>query len=88
LERIEEISSLITRQKNVLRDLEKSRSHLRRQLNSTLDPIARLPLELSSDIFQRCLPMSSYPDPHYAPMLFLNVCHSWTEIALSTPSLW
>ncbi|KAJ7788284.1 hypothetical protein B0H14DRAFT_2949431, partial [Mycena olivaceomarginata] len=74
--------------KNVLRDLEKSRSHLRRQLNATLDPIARLPLELSSDIFQRCLPMSSYPDPHYAPMLFLNVCHSWTEIALSTPSLW
>ncbi|KAJ7865768.1 hypothetical protein B0H14DRAFT_2347790, partial [Mycena olivaceomarginata] len=86
--RIEEVSFLIAAQKSVLSELEKRRSDLRRQLNAILDPMTRLPLEVSSDIFQRCLQMSSYPDPRYAPMLFLNVCHTWADIALSTPSLW
>ncbi|KAF7364699.1 F-box domain-containing protein [Mycena venus] len=90
LARIEELSSAIERQKQVLRDLETSRSDARRDLNVLCDPIARLPLEISSAIFFRCLPVDRYPRPnrHNAPMLFLRVCRLWSEIALATPALW
>ncbi|KAJ7133519.1 hypothetical protein C8R44DRAFT_977643 [Mycena epipterygia] len=84
---IADLSSAIDRQKQVLRDLEQKRSDARRDLNSLLDPMARLPLEISSDIFMHCL-TTSEPDPNAAPMVFLSVCHLWSHIALSTPSLW
>ncbi|KAJ6531280.1 hypothetical protein B0H19DRAFT_1191047 [Mycena capillaripes] len=75
-------------QKEVLKKLECEKSLAQRQLNTVLDPMARLPLEISSEIFLQCLP----PFPEYGsvqvPMLFLNVCNSWTDIALSTPALW
>jgi hypothetical protein len=78
------ISSVI-RQKHH-RDVETSRA--RRERNAIYDPMARLPLEISSDIFMRCLPRSPRPNCHEAPLIFLNICHLWSFIALSTPSLW
>ncbi|KAJ6453083.1 hypothetical protein C8R45DRAFT_847301, partial [Mycena sanguinolenta] len=92
--RINELSSAIERQKQIIKDLEISRSDARRELNSIRDPVARLPFEISSDIFLRCLPASDWystpiqPNYYYAPILFLRVCHLWSEIALATPSLW
>ncbi|KAJ7133402.1 hypothetical protein C8R44DRAFT_730567 [Mycena epipterygia] len=87
--RIEELSLDITRQKEVLRELEQKRSDARSELNAVLDPMARLPLEVSSDIFTHCLPSApQHPDPSAAPMIFLSVCHLWSRIALATPSLW
>ncbi|KAJ7102813.1 hypothetical protein C8R44DRAFT_347035 [Mycena epipterygia] len=53
-----------------------------------LDPVARLPLEISSEIFIRCLPPLPKPGAFQVPMLFLNICNAWTDIALSTPALW
>ncbi|KAJ7120409.1 hypothetical protein C8R43DRAFT_853873, partial [Mycena crocata] len=52
------------------------------------DPVAKLPLELSSDIFLRCLPDDPAPNEAVAPMLLLRVCHAWSDIALSTALLW
>ncbi|KAJ6544613.1 hypothetical protein DFH09DRAFT_928274, partial [Mycena vulgaris] len=86
--RIEEISLAITRQKEILRDLEQTKSDAQSELNNILDPMARLPLELSSDIFLRCLPDKPIPRARFAPLLFLNVCRSWSKIAISTPRLW
>ncbi|KAJ7204619.1 hypothetical protein C8J57DRAFT_1100717, partial [Mycena rebaudengoi] len=86
--RLGELASSITLQKKVLHDLEHSRAATRRQLNTILDPIARLPLEITSDIFMRCLPEVCRPNARTAPILFLNVCATWAEIALSTPALW
>ncbi|KAJ6453138.1 hypothetical protein C8R45DRAFT_847288, partial [Mycena sanguinolenta] len=86
--RIDEISLAIKRQKQGLRDLEKSRSAARRQLNATLDPIALLPVEISSEIFVQCLSNSPRPHTSEAPLLFLRVCHLWANIAIATPSLW
>ncbi|KAJ7635411.1 hypothetical protein FB45DRAFT_1002706 [Roridomyces roridus] len=84
-----EISKAIEVQNFVLRDLEKQRRTLRSQLNSILDPFARLPLEISSDILLRCLPKRAAKlAPSEPPTIFLNVCHSWRSIALSTPALW
>ncbi|KAJ6544577.1 hypothetical protein DFH09DRAFT_1367791 [Mycena vulgaris] len=86
--RIDELCLAITRQKEVLRDLENSKRDALGDLNSILDPMARLPVELSSDIFLRCLPDKPFPHAKYAPLLLLNVCRSWSEITISTPSLW
>ncbi|KAJ7649901.1 hypothetical protein FB45DRAFT_5696 [Roridomyces roridus] len=91
---IAQISLEIKRQKDVLRKLESSKSLLQRQLNASRDPIARLPVELSSDIFLQCLPSNRgrreyhQARAHLAPLLLLNICHHWTNIALSTPALW
>ncbi|KAJ7649911.1 hypothetical protein FB45DRAFT_5733 [Roridomyces roridus] len=90
---IEQISLEIERQKVVLRKLESDKSLLQQQLNAERDPIARLPLEISSDIFLQCLPLPSdhgclQPKAHLAPLLLLNICNIWTNIACSTPALW
>jgi hypothetical protein len=82
---------MIDLQKEVLRQLEQRKRASQRQLNAFRDPLAGLPLELSSEIFVQCLPQYGYhvsPDARIAPMLFLQVCNAWAEIALSTPKLW
>ncbi|KAJ7774949.1 hypothetical protein B0H16DRAFT_1408086, partial [Mycena metata] len=88
--RIDELSAEIERQKNILDQLERSRKVAYRQLNAIRDPVARLPLEISSEIFLQCLSLSPRPpaDPRVAPMLLLNICNAWTNIALSNPALW
>ncbi|KAJ7678784.1 hypothetical protein B0H17DRAFT_1182298 [Mycena rosella] len=88
--RIETVSGEIDRQKEVLKKLERSKSALQRQLNAVRDPVTRLPLEISSEIFIQCLPSSSNPQPgaRDIPMLFLNICNAWTDIALSNLALW
>ncbi|KAJ6510638.1 hypothetical protein C8R45DRAFT_964707 [Mycena sanguinolenta] len=52
--------------------------------------MARLPLEISSEIFLQGLDSDTFgrPGPYYAPLLFLNICNTWTTIALSAPALW
>ncbi|KAJ7506884.1 hypothetical protein B0H11DRAFT_1903639 [Mycena galericulata] len=75
---IKEISSANTRRREVLRDL-----------NLIFDPMARLPVEISSDISVRCLHTGpAPPDPREVPMILLRICHSWRNLALSIPSLW
>ncbi|KAJ6544587.1 hypothetical protein DFH09DRAFT_1282294 [Mycena vulgaris] len=86
--RIAELSSSIDRQKQLLRDLERQKSDAQRDVNGILDPMARLPFEISSYIFTQCLPSSPHPDPLSAPTLLLTICRSWTNIALATPALW
>ncbi|KAJ7723013.1 hypothetical protein DFH07DRAFT_283749 [Mycena maculata] len=86
--RIEKISADIDLQKEVLKKLEHSKAITQRQLNAVRDPVARLPFEISSEIFIQCLPSRPEPGLHHIPMILLNICHTWTEIALSTPALW
>jgi hypothetical protein len=86
--RIVKISADIDLQKKVLEQLVKDKSAVQRQLNAVQDPVARLPLEISSKIFLECIPLPPIPGARFAPMLLLNVCHSWTNIALSTGALW
>ncbi|KAJ7457988.1 hypothetical protein B0H11DRAFT_1873461 [Mycena galericulata] len=88
-ERIAKISTDIELQKAVLRKLEHSKILVQRQLNSVRDPVARLPLEISSEIFIQCLPpLPVPPGARHVPMLLLNICNAWSDIALSTPALW
>ncbi|KAJ7449979.1 hypothetical protein B0H11DRAFT_1877557, partial [Mycena galericulata] len=85
---IEDISADIERQEEVLRQLRYSKCAAQRRLNAIRDPVARLPLEISSSIFVDSLERFPEPGARDAPMLFLNVCCAWTSIALSTPELW
>ncbi|KAJ6525040.1 hypothetical protein DFH09DRAFT_1046625, partial [Mycena vulgaris] len=86
--RIQELSADIDRQREVLRKLEHSKSAAQRQLNEVRNPLARLPFDISSDIFIQCLPPRPHPGAHHAPMLLLNICNAWTEIVIATPALW
>ncbi|KAJ7666933.1 hypothetical protein DFH06DRAFT_1040463 [Mycena polygramma] len=85
---IAKLSTEIDLQKQVLEDLERDKSFMQGQLNVVLDPVARLPLEISSEIFLHSLPSFPEPGNEHVPMLFLNICHAWADIALSTPELW
>ncbi|KAF7328768.1 F-box domain-containing protein [Mycena venus] len=88
--RIEKLSSEIQLQKDsgILIELERDKRLIQRQLNAVLDPVARLPVEISSEIFLQSL--SPFPEPslRHSPMLLLNICNAWSDIALSTPELW
>ncbi|KAJ7275110.1 hypothetical protein C8J57DRAFT_1714809 [Mycena rebaudengoi] len=86
--RLGELASSAALQRKIPDDLERSRADTQRQLNTILDPIARLPFEISSNIFLHCLPEVCRLNARTAPILFLNVCATWAEIALSTPALW
>ncbi|KAJ7853683.1 hypothetical protein B0H14DRAFT_3136792 [Mycena olivaceomarginata] len=88
--RIDELSSAIDLQKALLKKLEDDRSFSQRQLNALMDPMARLPLEISSEIFLQTLDpfLRARPGAYYIPMLLLNICNTWTAIALATPALW
>ncbi|KAJ7208441.1 hypothetical protein B0H12DRAFT_1330165 [Mycena haematopus] len=86
--RIMELDTEIDLQMELLKKLQHDKSLVQRQLNAVLDPIARLPLEISSEIFLQSLspfPFLGSADP---PTLLLNICHAWSTIALSTPDLW
>ncbi|KAF7375508.1 F-box domain-containing protein [Mycena sanguinolenta] len=66
----------------LVENLEADKKAVQRQLNAALDPIAHLPLEISSDIFRQSHALRR------VPTVILNVCNAWTEIALATPALW
>ncbi|KAJ6558227.1 hypothetical protein B0H19DRAFT_132460 [Mycena capillaripes] len=86
--RIAKLSAEIELHKDVLKKLEQDKSLVQRQLNAVLDPVAQLPLEISSEIFLQSLPILPKPGLNNVPMLLLNICSAWTDIALSTPDLW
>ncbi|KAJ7457969.1 hypothetical protein B0H11DRAFT_2243178 [Mycena galericulata] len=85
---IQDLSGEIELQKVVLKTLEDSKVLAQRQLNAVLDPVARLPFEISSEIFLQCIPPQPEPKSDDAPLLLLSICSAWTDIALATPALW
>ncbi|KAJ7784489.1 hypothetical protein B0H16DRAFT_299565 [Mycena metata] len=92
LARIDAVSADIKNQKEVLKQLQRDKSYLQRQLNNVHDLIARFPIEISSEIFLHCLPFGRFYGPqsqvHTTPILLLNVCNTWSDIVMSTPELW
>ncbi|KAJ6477621.1 hypothetical protein C8R45DRAFT_1076862 [Mycena sanguinolenta] len=85
--RIVTLGSEIELQIKLLKKLESDKIRALRQLNAALDPVARLPLEISSEIFSHSLAASSTGKQDY-PTGLLRICNAWTNIALSTPRLW
>ncbi|KAK7000405.1 hypothetical protein R3P38DRAFT_3219305 [Favolaschia claudopus] len=98
---IEELTATITEAERTSRttrmlDLTFELNEAQRKLNSFVDPIARLPLEIQSHIFLYVLHSEdqlghvSIPraNSRLPPMGFLSVSCLWRDIALSSPNLW
>ncbi|KAJ7310868.1 hypothetical protein DFH08DRAFT_974267 [Mycena albidolilacea] len=92
--RIDEISAEIVLQKTLLKKLEQDRNLVQRQLNAVVDPVSPLPL---GDLSLVSRPRPSHPGApeslpelgaHRVPMLLMNICNTWSAIALATPALW
>ncbi|KAJ7473052.1 hypothetical protein B0H11DRAFT_2282593 [Mycena galericulata] len=66
----------------------------RRELETTLSsfsyPVHDAPVEIIRHILIHCLPADGRvrPLPHLAPLLLVQICQRWREIALSTFQLW
>ncbi|KAJ6477593.1 hypothetical protein C8R45DRAFT_363202 [Mycena sanguinolenta] len=75
-------------QKKFLKKLEEDRILALRQLNIALDPVARLPFEISSDILLQSLVASPSGEHWVVPTVLLRICTAWADIALATPALW
>ncbi|KAK7028658.1 hypothetical protein R3P38DRAFT_3354408 [Favolaschia claudopus] len=77
-----EIRTLQSSELNIL-------SRVIQEVAGPCDPVASLPLEISSEIFTHCVP---HPNERRGtlsePLLFLGVCTHWKDIALSTGKLW
>ncbi|KAJ7842846.1 hypothetical protein B0H14DRAFT_2779983 [Mycena olivaceomarginata] len=87
--RIAALDTEIGLQIKLLKKLEADKSLAQRQLNANFDPVARLPLEISSDIFlQTLVPFPEHGAQPHIPMTLLSICNTWTDIALATPALW
>ncbi|KAJ6488935.1 hypothetical protein C8R45DRAFT_1143200 [Mycena sanguinolenta] len=85
--RIVALDNEIELQKQLLGKLEKDKTLALRRLNAALDPVARLPLEISSEIFLQSL--AARPgESREGPAGLLRICSAWTDIVLSTPHLW
>ncbi|KAK7022411.1 hypothetical protein R3P38DRAFT_3271178 [Favolaschia claudopus] len=89
-EHIYELTDTIRFQERLLCDLKGEHRRSRKQLNSFLDPMARLPVELVSEIFTLCVCGVSRPRINCceAPMSLVQVCQSWRDVALAIPNLW
>ncbi|KAJ7157200.1 hypothetical protein C8R46DRAFT_1355576 [Mycena filopes] len=91
-----ELDASIAELNSRLRVLEEARWPIKTQLDCIVYPILSLPPEITSEIFLRCVPPSPVEDerlelsslPRLAPLLLLQVCKTWREIALSTHRLW
>ncbi|KAF8198302.1 hypothetical protein K438DRAFT_1967043 [Mycena galopus ATCC 62051] len=86
--RFEELASEIELQKQLLKKLEHDKHLAQSQLNAVVDPIARLPVEISSEIFLQSLAPLPKAGAREAPMLLLNIYSNWTAIALSEKAFW
>ncbi|KAF7970720.1 hypothetical protein HWV62_23210 [Athelia sp. TMB] len=88
-----QIENEIDRLLSLLDPLLRARDLAQKSLSehtSLLSPARRVPPEIWSDIFTRCLPDAAHVtiDYAHAPLLFMQICRHWRSIALSTPRLW
>ncbi|KAJ7024842.1 hypothetical protein C8F04DRAFT_901392, partial [Mycena alexandri] len=51
-------------------------------------PIPTLPVEVTTEVFFRCLPENPVLSGKLAPMLLGRICRQWRDVACSTPRLW
>ncbi|KAJ6496233.1 hypothetical protein C8R45DRAFT_1094486 [Mycena sanguinolenta] len=91
LEEIElEIARLENRSTLHKSALVERRNEIQARLAAVVYPVLSLPTEITSHIFVECLPNDTgfSPSKACAPLLLMQVCRRWREIAVSTSELW
>ncbi|KAJ7462114.1 hypothetical protein FB451DRAFT_1562675 [Mycena latifolia] len=97
--RLAELDAEIIELKTALDVLQRCRMAVQNQLHATSTfPVLTLPIEITAEIFSRCLPSIEelrtddrsvfWKSRCQAPTVFLGVCRTWRDIALGTPALW
>ncbi|KAE9402265.1 hypothetical protein BT96DRAFT_778919, partial [Gymnopus androsaceus JB14] len=89
---LSQLESEVARVQSVLDDSSHRREIVKKYNEShraLMSPIRRLPTEMLSEIFLRCLPVH-YPvgDVSQAPLLLTFISREWRQTAIGTPSLW
>jgi len=93
LEKLDRLDSEIARLETVIANRKQERDDVQKYVDAhkrLLSPSLRLPPEILSEIFIRCLPEGRNPicSLSDAPLLLGLVCRSWRDVSLSTPHLW
>ncbi|KAF7375550.1 F-box domain-containing protein [Mycena sanguinolenta] len=81
--RLSELEALIT-------SLTAERQRLQVVADAIIYPVLSLPLDITAEIFLRCIPPQSdlRQARSEAPFLLAQICRQWRQIALDTPRLW
>ena len=87
------LNEQITAAAAVLHKLVDQRTQLTTEITEyriSLAPHKKLPPELLGKIFQYCVPDKTCLPPglYDSPLLLCQVCRSWREVALGTPTFW
>ncbi|KAF8956456.1 hypothetical protein BDZ97DRAFT_187768 [Flammula alnicola] len=84
--RLAELEIQIIKARETLLEMQREAQRLKSEMNYNHDHlIHRLPPEISSDIFQLCIPREM---AGFAPVTLSSVCQKWRQIAHATPQLW
>ncbi|KZP14339.1 hypothetical protein FIBSPDRAFT_114027 [Athelia psychrophila] len=88
-----QLESEIERLRSLLDPLLRTRDETKQFLSAhvnILSPARRMPAEIWSDIFTKCLPDEEHApiDCTQAPLLLTQICRAWRSFASSTPQLW
>ncbi|KAJ7474722.1 hypothetical protein FB451DRAFT_1246432 [Mycena latifolia] len=88
--RLAELDRQIAHIKAYLSTVAAERQTVKEYLGGIVYPILTIPTELTAKIFVDCLPDHGrvWPSAEMAPLLLVQVCRSWREIALGTGDLW
>ncbi|KAJ7474811.1 hypothetical protein FB451DRAFT_1088428 [Mycena latifolia] len=79
----------ISQHERLLQELKEQRAAVQVQFDRFVYPILTLPPEITSEIFLWCSePDIGTIDPELSPLLLLQICKAWREVALSIPALW
>ncbi|KAJ7509599.1 hypothetical protein B0H11DRAFT_2270018 [Mycena galericulata] len=71
------------------RRLLEEQKAIQESLDRIVYPILTIPVEITSEIFLRCLPdQPTQPSARVAPLLLSAICQQWRYIALGDPRLW
>ncbi|KAJ7445096.1 hypothetical protein FB451DRAFT_1568225 [Mycena latifolia] len=84
------IKSQILRYQTEIEALEGQEQALEDSLSLIVYPVLTLPIEITSRILVHCLPTHGRvsPSPSTAPLILVQICRHWREVALSTCELW
>ncbi|KAJ7743682.1 hypothetical protein DFH07DRAFT_749834, partial [Mycena maculata] len=94
---IDEVDNHIALLESSIRDARVERESLETHLNTYIYPVLTLPPEIISEIFFQSVPEERYRTPPVddalspygnSPVTLGHICSKWSQIALSTPSLW
>ncbi|KAJ7041604.1 hypothetical protein C8F04DRAFT_1079365 [Mycena alexandri] len=89
--RIADIDAKVLELQRSIQFLQEDRAPLQDDLDAYRYPVLTLPPEIVAEIFMHFLPGYPHPAPTTgldSPTVLTQVCQTWRQLALSTPSLW